>query len=512
MPETPLLVGIDIGTTSIKAIVFDAQGQIVASAANKTPTHFPGPGRAFYTATELWETAQATLRQVVALTPNPQEIVSLAVTSIGETGAPLDEKNEPVYDMIAWFDTRSEPQAEWLAATIGPERFFRVIGLPLHSISSLCKLLWLKQNQPEAFGRIKRWLHVADYITYRLCGEQATDFSVASRSLMLDLTNMAWADEILREVGVPPEILAPLTQGGTPLAKLLPTVAAATGLPAHTLVTVGGHDHICGAMAIGAIEPGVLLDSIGTAEAILVPMKQPLLDPALGVQGYEMGAHVAGGYYCMPSFRTAGACIEWFRDTCAPDATYADLIAAGEATPPGSLGVSFMPHLRLPHTPSNDRKSRGAFAGLSTDATRGALYRAILEGLCCEARNAMEPLWAVPSVGRSQRILAIGGGTRNRLWMEIKAAVYNQTIEIISIAEETAAGAAILGGLGAGVYANVADALAQLQHKRTLIEPDPALAAYYDRFFKEVFQQMYPSLRPLSHSIYALQHTADHGN
>ena len=120
------------------------------------------------------------------------------------------------------------------------------------------------------------------------------------------------------------------------------------------------------------------------------------MDPALGVQGYEMGMHVAGGYYCMPSFRTAGACIEWFRDTCAPDATYADLIAAGEATPPGSLGVGFMPHLRLPHTPSNDRKSRGAFAGLTTDATRGALYRAILEGLCCEARNAMEPLWQLP--------------------------------------------------------------------------------------------------------------------
>ena len=504
MSAEPLLVGADVGTTNIKVVAFDRSGQPVAHASTPTPTHYPRPGWAYYDPEELWGAFVVTLRRVTDELDDAGRIAGIAVASMGEAAVPLDAGGKPTQDIISWFDGRAQPQAERLDLTFGRDLLFGVTGLSLQPIFGLCKLLWLRENEPEAFARTVSWLNVADYIAFRLSGVAATDYSLASRTLALDLHRLRWAEELLQEVGISPNLFAPLWPSGSSLGPVTPEAAETTGLPRSARVAVGGHDHVCGALATGVAEPGTMLNSLGTAEAIFLPLEQPLTDPEVGHQGYTQGAHVAGQYYVFGGQYTSGASVEWFRRALGGGADYETLIAEAEEIAPGSLGVFFLPHLRLANPPYDDPASRGAFIGLSTDVTRGALLRAVLEGLAFDSRNSLEPLLVHSSVEKLRAIYAIGGGTQNRLLMRIKATVLDRTITVVGVEEATSLGAAILGGIGAGVYADVPSALKELRYAETPIEPVPDQAPLYDALFHQVYRQIYPSLRNVHHAIHRL--------
>ena len=506
MAGDPLLVGLDVGTTTVKALIFDTSGRTVAHASAPTPTHYPRPAWAYYRPEELWQTTAGVLRQAVDRVEDAGRIASVAVASIGETGIPLDAGGRPTYDAIAWFDRRTEPQVEWLEHTVGRDRLFALTGLSLQPIFGLCKILWLKERQPEAFARTVSWLNTADYIAYRLSGVPATDHSLASRTLAFDLHRREWAEDLLREVGISPSLFAPPVPSGTPLGPVLPDAARQTGLPETVRVAVGGHDHICGALAVGVTEPGAMLNSLGTAEAICMPMASPLSDPEIGRQGYTVCAHVVPDRtYILGGLYTSGASIEWLREILGNDADYETLIAEATRVPPGSLGACFLPHLRLAGPPQDDPASRGAFVGLSTDVKRPALFRAVLEGLAYESRHTTEGILTHPGVEPLREICAIGGGIRNRLWMQIKATVLNRTIVQAEVAEATALGAAILGGLAAGVFSDIPSALSELRYPRTPIQPLSDQVDVYEACYQQVYRQIYPALRDLHHTVHRLQ-------
>jgi xylulokinase len=511
MNQAPLIVGVDLGTTNIKAIVFDRAGDIVAGASVPTPTVYPRPTWAHHDPHAFWREAAAAIRRAVAALPDPGRIVSIAVTSTGETGFPLAADGAPTYESIAWFDGRTKAEAQWLDEQIGADRIFAVTGLSLQPIFSLCKILWLRKHAPGAYARTARWLNAADFIAFRLCGVQATDRSLASRMLMLNLHEFRWATELLDAVDIPHDLLAPLLPSGTPLAPITPEAAALTGLPPTTLVCVGGHDHVCGALAVGVTARGNMLNSLGTAEAVFLPLDRPMTDPQTGRQGYTQGAHTAGGYYVFGGSYTSGACLDWFRTSFGAGEGHAALTAEAQAVPAGSLGVSFCPFLRMANPPYNDPKARGAFLGLSTDVGRGALFRAVLEGVALDTRNSLEPLLVHTGVGKLANIYAIGGSTRNALFMQIKASVLNQPIHVMSVEESTALGAAVLGGLGAGVYRDVDDAIHSLQLGETVVEPLPADVAYYEDAFQSIYKQIYPALQAVNHRAYDLQQKAAEG-
>lgn len=500
-----LLVGLDIGSTNIKAVVFDVQGTILAKATRKTPTHFPRPGWAFFKPDELWGVTVEVLRDVTTTLADPKRIASVAVASIGETGVLIDARGVSLSDAIAWYDIRSESQGERLARILGTERIYSTTGLVPQAIFSLCKMLWIKENQPEAYARAVKWLHVADFITWRLCGEMATDYSVASRTMALDLANLRWADDLIEEAGIRRDLFAPLARGGTRLGCVTGAAAAATGLPTSAVVSVGGHDHLCGGLAVGATSMGAMLNSIGTAEAVLLTIDKPLAGERVAAEGYEQGAQVAGGYYGMGAYRTAGVCLDWFRQNLAGGADFATLTAEAEAAPVGSLGVRFMPHMRLPHSPSNDPRSRGVFLGLSTDVTRGMMFRAILEGLCFETRNVLEPLLEYSGFPRPNGVYVIGGASRNPLFVQIKASILNEPLIVAGIEEETATGAALLGGIGAGLYGDAKEAAASLQYERRRVEPIPEQVEAYEKIFRAVYQGIYPAVSELQHVNYELR-------
>jgi xylulokinase len=500
MRSEPVLIGADVGTTNMKVVAFDKSGRAIERASSPTPTRYPSPGRAEHDPEELWTSFAATLRQVTGRLDDPNRIAGIAAASVGEAAVPLDASGGPTGEIIAWFDGRARPQAERLGCAVGQDRLFGLTGLSLQPIFGLCKLLWLKENEPDAYSRTTSWLNVADYMAFRLCGVAATDFSLASRTLALDLQGLRWADGLLEEVGVSPDLFAPLRESGSPLGPVSREAAGLTGLPEGVCVAAGGHDHVCGALAVGVTRTGTMLNSLGTAEAIFLPLERPLTNPRLGEQGYTQGAHVAGQYYVFGGQYTSGASVEWLREIL-DGADYDTLISEAERVPPGSLGTFFLPHLRLANPPYDDPAARGAFVGLSTDVGRGALFRAVLEGLAYDSRNSLEPLLAHAGLDELRAIHAIGGGTQNRLLMCIKATVLNQEIAVSGVEEATSLGAAILGGVGAGVYPDLSSALRELRYDEKPVEPVPDEVAFYDVAFNKVYTRLYPSLRAVHHEI-----------
>jgi xylulokinase len=503
------LIGIDLGTQSIRALLADTAGRTVACVGRPTPTISRGPGQAEYEPDALWQTVCDALRELAARVPAGGAVLGIACASMGEACVLFDAAGAPLANAITWFDRRTEAVTATLEGALGQARAFRIAGIPLDPTLTLPKLLWHRQTDPQAFGRARHMLNLADWIAYRLCGEAATDPSLASRTLCLDMAARDWSAEILDVAGLDRRLLPPIVPSGTRLGAVRAAVLAETGLPGRPVVGVGGHDHVVGGFAAGAGRPGVLLDSMGTAEALFQTVAQPVLTEAsrpLGFWQGIVGLHRPFAYFGA-GINSSGGTVEWFRHllggTGAAEPARDALIAAAAATPPGAHGTAFLPHLAYGTPPHGDLASRGAFVGLTTGTDRGAMFRAVLEGLALEARLSVAAMAALPGAGRPEEIRAIGGNTRNTLFLQIKAAAYGRPLTVIDEPEATALGAALLGGLAAGVWPDMDAAQRMIAQPRHRVEPDPAWVARYDELFCSVHRHFYTSVAPLSHALSA---------
>lgn len=495
-----LLVGVDAGTTNTKALITDLAGRIVASASVPTPVVYPKPEWAEYDADTLWTVAAGAIRQAVSEIDNPRRIAGICFASMGETAVPLDASGRATASAIAWFDKRAQKELAEIETTVGPDRLFEITGLSPEPIFGLCKLLWISRHQPDAFARTVKWLNVADYLAWRLGGEMATDYSLGCRTYALDLAALTWSEEVLGRMEVSPSLFAPLARNGQALGTVSSEAAAATGLPEHCVIAAGGHDHIIGAIAADAMRPGVMLSSTGTTEAVLMAGSQPSRNPQLGQAGYTQGIAFVEEpvWYVLGGLFTAGGAIDWFRKTMAGGADYDTLVAEAAAAPPGCLGAGFLPHLRLGTAPNPERSSRGTFFGLSTDIERGHLFRAVLEGIAADTRLCYEGMLEITGAPPPQAHRVAGGMTRNSLYMQIKAATAGRTITTIDMPDSVPAGAALLAGIGAGTYKNLAEGIDAIGAPETTITPDPAQTAVYERRFNEVYRNAFEQVQPLN--------------
>jgi xylulokinase len=504
-----LILGVDAGTSRLRAIVFTPEGRPLAEGSRPTPVVRPRPGWAEHDPEALWQATCGALRDATAQIAEPARIAGLAIASVGEACVALDRQGRPTCSTIAWYDERPKAELASLEATIGKARLHALTGLAPDPTFTLCKLLWLRANQPDALARTALWLNVAHYIGWRLSGVPSADLSLASRTLALDLERRDWAEALIREVGLNPSTFAPLRPWGARLGRVTAEAAAATGLATACAVGVAGHDHITGALAARALSPGVLLDSLGSAEALTLALERPSAASELLSRGYSQGvAEVAGArpvHYIFGGFATSGAAIEWFRALFGTEMAHQQLIAAAELVPAGCHGVTFVPDLRGRISPVPDPDARGAWFGLSADTTAATLYRAVLEGLAFEARLTIDDLARLPGLRPLEQIRAIGGNTRNRLLLRIKASVYRRPIVAAEMAEATALGAALLGGLAAGVFSDLSSALAGLGAGAEAVAPDPEWRSGYETRYQTVYRPAYAALRPLHHAARRLE-------
>jgi xylulokinase len=489
--DQPLLASLDLGTGRVRAIAIDLKGRTLAEAALPTPTHFPQAGWAEYHPQELWQTVAKVLAELTDASKAHGTIKGFATGSMGEAGVLVDKAGKELGPVIAWYCARTVADGEMLRERLSDDVIFRTSGVTASHSFSLAKILWWRRNHPDVFGKARTWLNMADWVAFRLTGEARTDYTLASRTNALDLERGTWADDLLRRLDIDPKLFAPLIGNGSLVGRVHKAAAAETGLPVGLPVSGGGHDHVISAVAADTNAPGILLDSMGTAEGLILANDRPIFHDRLRLGGNQQSLLHLGlpRYALMCGLTTSGGAIEWFRQQTG-GLGYDSLIAEAGKIPPGSNGLVFLPQLRGGDQPYPNPHARGAFIGITGDSTTGALFRSVLEGLCLYTRLELDHLSAVPGVNPTMRIRVIGGGTRNDLLMKIKASVYGKPLEVTQLSEATCLSAAILGGLGAGVFASVSEARAEMVEglgKVRIVEPDPRWMERYDELYRTAY-------------------------
>jgi xylulokinase len=504
----PLLLGIDAGTSRVRALVFTPDGRVLSEGSRAPPTRRPKPRWAEHDADEIWQAFVTAVRDALAPIDRPERIRGLAISSVGEAFVPLDASGSPTYPVIAWYDHRTATELERLFQAIDRDALFAVTGLAADPTFSLLKLLWMKANASDALARTTKILHITHYLAWRLTGVATADLSQASRTLAIDLHRHVWAEDLIRDVGLDPALFAELRPLGEALGKVKPEIADLIGLAPDCVVGVGGHDHILGALSAEAFGLGTMLNSLGTAEAVTLAMHASSRDPELGRLGFNQGVVGIDGRtipYVFGGFQTAGASIEWFRALFrtgdGAEISHEMLIQEAGAAPPGSLGAIFIPDLRGRLLPVPDPHSRGAWFGLTADHDHASLYRALLEGLAFEARQSIDALHGIAEVPDIESIRAIGGNTQNGLLMRIKASVYQQPITATVMPEATSLGAALLGGIAAGLWPTLDEAVQGLSVTYDRVEPVDEWANLYEQLYQDVYRKAYSALRPLNHAL-----------
>ena len=503
------LVGIDLGSTSLKAVIYDLAGNVVAKASRPTERFNPYPDHpdwAIWKPEQIWGGTAEALKEAVGRLEDPAGIRGVAVTGMGMDGVPIDKDGNWLYPFISWHCARTAPEQAWWTEHVGAEKQFSITGNPIWAINTALRLLWMREHEPAILDKTDKWLLIEDFINFMLTGERGTDYSMASNTLLFDQRKRAYSEEILEISGIDRGLLCDPMPSGTPLGKVHARAAEATGLPVGTPVVLGGHDFLCGCLPVGAFRPGVVLDVAGTWEIIVGALAEPVLTDEVRQMGWWVDSHVARGQYAAMGSAVAAEMLEWFRDQYGFEearkaeaeggADWDYLMAAAEASPPGANGVMFLPHMSGATIPAPDPASMGAFVGLRNIVTKGDMLRAVVEALNYQFLQILAGLQTGLKV-TPEKFVTVGGGARNAFWMQNKADMVGKPFETPEVEEATPLGAAILAGIGVGLYKNEQEAFEQVYKPGRVFEPHADLTARYAEGFK-TFQQIYPALKDLN--------------
>ena len=502
-----MLLGVDVGTTSLKVAAYAPErGRVVAVARRPTRAHRPRPGWAEFAPDEMWAETVTAIREVVQAV-DPAAIEGIAIGSMGESGVMLDQHLEPLGPMIAWYDRRTEEQVTWWRSVLDPWAIYQITGLILDAKFSVNHLLWLRRHEPERFAAARHWLCVPDFLAWKLCGQQATDHSIASRTMLLDQRRLDWSTDLLAQADLPRSLLPPAVAGGTRVGGVTPRAAAETGLPRDAAVVTGGHDHLVGALGAGVVRSGSVLDSTGTAAVLLQLTEAFAPKRALFEAGLETYAFVRPHTrVVLGAINLVGGAVDWLVRLLWGDGPRANAhaFAAAEAAPRGSAGSLWLPHLLGSGTPHADAASRAAVVGLRPEHERGHLLRGLLEGLGYWLRQNLDVAVEHAGLPADGDIVAIGGATRSPFWTQLKADVCRRVYRVPELEESVALGAALLAGLGAGVFSDTRQAIASVRAEGHTFTPDEAASDAYDRWYRQAYLKLYPALREINATLEAL--------
>lgn len=505
------LIGLDIGTTGCKAIVFGRAGAILGQASREYGILSPQPGWAEQDAEEVWTLAWATLADAVgraqAHGPVSDPPQALAISCQGEAVIPVDGDGRALRPAILGMDTRTVAENDYLRREFGAEALFERTGMPVHTINTLPKLLWIQRNEPELWQSAHQFLLYEDFFLRRLGGHAVISRCLASRTQMMDIQTGEWAHDLLAECGIEVERLAGLgPEQEVDAGHLLPALAQELGLDRELALVSGGHDQACAALGSGVIRPGLAMVSTGTAEVVEVAMGSPALDPALRTGNISVYRHVVPDLFlAMTLNHSGGLLLRWFRNTFAEGEMHEaattgkdayDLILA--SAPDGPTPLMVLPHFSGSGTPWLDTESKGAILGLTFSTDRSVLAKAILEGLTFELRVNLDLLReaGIPV----ETLHAVGGGARSPLWLQIKADICQVPLQKPAVTEAACLGAALAAGVGVGVYSGYDEAVSSAVSWQSRIEPSPAgVDAYEERY--DLYRQLYPLLADFQHQL-----------
>ena len=477
-----VLVGLDVGTGGARAVAVDESGEVVAEASSEYPLHTPRPGWTEQDPADWWDGAKDVLGKVA----EAGEVGGIGLTGQMHGSVFLDASDQVIRPALLWNDQRTQAQCDEITRAVGEERLISIAGNPALTGFQAPKIVWLKDEEPENFGRVSRVLLPKDYVRLRLTGEYATDASDASGTLLLDVRARDWSAEILDALEIPRGWMPEVYEGPENTGALRDDVAAELGLPAGIPVAAGGGDNAAAAVGTGIVGPGLVNSSVGTSGVLFAHASEFNPDPSGRLHAFCHA--VPGAYHLMGVTLSAGGSLSWWRETLGGD--YDELVEAASNVHPGSEGLIFLPYLSGERTPHLDPKARGAFFGLTARHGAGHMTRAVMEGVIFSLRDSLQIMrdLGVPI----EDVRATGGGARSGLWRQLQADIYATPIRRTVADEGPAYGAALLAGVASGAYSSLDEASSVVELREEVTEPDRERTKTYEDYY-EVYRSLYPA-------------------
>ena len=486
------LAGIDIGTSGAKAIVFDLEGNPLATAYNEYGMIYPRPTWVEQDADLVVERTMLSMREAVSRSAvDPARIASVSLSAQRCCAIFLDDKERQIRPMISWQDNRPVDEVAEIARLVPEAEYYRRTGFPNSTTWLLSKLMWIRKNEPETWKKTARVVQMHDFFLRALgVDEYFVDNNDAGFFGFFDSTACAWDRDMLRTFDIPESILPLPRESASPAGLVSAAGAGRSGLAMGTKIAIGAGDQCAGSLGAGVVKRGTLSISMGTAGAVTALLETPYRDP----NGRMMVTnHSRRGNWLLEGYQAAAASVfRWFKDelsgaeaaqAAASGANAYDLICdRAKDVEPGSKGLVFLPYFAGAATPRYDSDARGVLAGLTFAHDRACIARAVMEGITMDMRDMMEAIRAAGAVVDTVRLL--GGPTKSELWNRIQADAYGTTVQTLKIGDATVLGAAIMGGVGAGVFGSLAEGAEAMVRVDRTYEPDPSNATLYDELYK----------------------------
>jgi len=493
-------LGCDVGTTGTKAVVFGDDGNILSSAYREYRLWTPQPGWAELDPREVGDAVEAVVGEAARQSPQPVETV--AFSALGEAITPLDAGGRPLDRTLLSMDSRADPQAAALATKIEPKRFFEITGHTLHPMLTINKLLWWRERKPEVFRNAAVYLGWQDLPAVRLGCPAKVDYSLASRTGLLDIRSKKWSEPLLELAGIQARQLAAPVAPGTVIGEIPAATRDRLGLGKGCVLVAGGHDQPCAALGAGVTRPGLAVDGLGTVECITVAYDRAVTDDTMLAGNLNCMPHTVGGMYASLAFSfTGGSLLRWFRDNFA-EAEKAEAARTGRdvydilvaealtATHPPFI----VPHFVGSGTPYLDPRSRGVIAGLTLGTSRADLVRGILEGVAFEMRVNLEILQKAGIA--LEELRCTGGGAKSPGWMQLKSNLWGKRLCTLNVTEGGALACAMLGAVAIGRFKDLREAVGRAVRVTGAYEPDMREHARYSERY-QVYREIYPRLKEL---------------
>ena len=505
------MMGIDVGTTGTRAVIVRPDGHVVGAATgDHQPMRMPKPGWAEQDPADWWEAAiQAVRAALEAASLKGEDIAAVGLSGQMHGVVLLDQAHAVLRPALIWCDQRSQAQCDWITSQVGSERLIQLVSNPALTGFSAPKLLWVRDHEPEIFARAAKFLLPKDYVRFRLTGEFATDVSDASGTLLFDVTNRRWSQEMVGALDLDAKLLPRAYESPEITGQITRETAVVTGLKAGTPVVGGGGDQASSAVGNGIVLPGLTSATLGTSGVIFTHTELPKLDPLGRIHTFCHA--VPGKWHVMGVTQGAGLSLRWFREQFGASEAwlarqtgvdpYELIIEQAAKIPPGSQGLLWLPYLMGERTPHLDARARGMWFGLTAAHTRGHLIRSILEGVAFSLRDSLEIFTELEIP--VEQIRVSGGGSRSFLWRQIQADIYGKELVTLRTSEGSAFGAALLAGVGAGIYASVQESARAAIQIRESMAPHAANARLYNRQY-QIYRTLYPTVRELAHQLGAL--------
>lgn len=489
-------IGLDVGTTGSRAIAVDERGGVVDARSAEHPLLTPRPRWTEQDPAAWWRSSSEVLSHVTA-SCCAAEVVGIGLSGQMHGSVFLDRDFEVIRPALLWNDQRTATQCDEIGERIGQTRLVEITGNPALTGFQAPKVLWLRDEEPANFERVAHVLLPKDYIRYRLSRELATDASDASGTLFLDLRSRGWSSEVLTALDVPADWLPPVLESTQPTGSVTDAAADELGLPTGVPIAAGGGDNAAAAIGTAVTNEGIMSSSIGTSGVLFAHADDCTIDPTGRIHAF---AHAVPDRYCVLAVTlSAGGSLRWWRDLTG--LTYDELVAEAAAVEPGSEGLLFLPYLTGERTPHLDARATGGFIGLTARHTRGHMTRALMEGVLYSLRDGLEIMRGL-DVDPTQ-IRAIGGGSTSELWLQLQADVLSAPVQQLAMPEGAAYGAALLGHVAAGTFADVDEAAKVVQTRERVTEPAPDRVAVYQEGYA-VYRSLYGALREPMHRLVEL--------